>query len=274
MNEEMEYAEMLEIPVSTVNVVQKKSKRKEKKGLQESLIFKINEKIEQDKRDFSLVENPAPELAIDMAQDDAPQEQRGGAVTVLLEQNNAPVPKKDKMRAVGDKILKAEFVLTCALCGGIFLTNVFMPRSAINTFFRSLGNAEQKTVERRYDEFVLSSVVGENSNAEITLSPTGVLTFTGAGFVYPVASGKVSAVEKTAGDTFEITVEYTSEFCGVFSGLSSAYYAVGDSVKENIPLGYSDGKTGVSVALYSDGELLNCFTLDSENRPTWNENKN
>ena len=56
MNEEMEYAEMLEIPVSTVNVVRKKSKRKQSKGLQESLISQVNEKIERDKRDFSLVE--------------------------------------------------------------------------------------------------------------------------------------------------------------------------------------------------------------------------
>ena len=34
--------------------------------------------------------------------------------------------------------LTVEFALACALCGTIFLTNVFMPTSAINTFFRSL----------------------------------------------------------------------------------------------------------------------------------------
>ena len=44
MNEEIEYAEMLEIPVSTVNVVQKRSKKNRKKAerLQESLIDKVN----------------------------------------------------------------------------------------------------------------------------------------------------------------------------------------------------------------------------------------
>ena len=49
MNEEIEYAEMLEIPVSTVNIVKKKRGKKRKNqdaDLQESVIEKINDKMQ------------------------------------------------------------------------------------------------------------------------------------------------------------------------------------------------------------------------------------
>ena len=45
MNEEIEYAEMLEIPVSTVSVTEKRRKfRKNKGDLKEKLISKVNDK--------------------------------------------------------------------------------------------------------------------------------------------------------------------------------------------------------------------------------------
>ena len=58
MNEEIEYAEMLEIPVSTVNVVQKK-RRVRGKGLKEKLIARINGEAEEEKI--------APTAALDAA---------------------------------------------------------------------------------------------------------------------------------------------------------------------------------------------------------------
>ena len=63
MNEEIEYAEMLEIPVSTVNVIKKKRARKRKvektqpsvlpaqavaPNLKESVIAQVNDKMQQD----------------------------------------------------------------------------------------------------------------------------------------------------------------------------------------------------------------------------------
>ena len=55
MNEEFEYAEMLEIPVSTVNTVRKKARRKwnffrrkQDKDLQGELIERINDKMEKE----------------------------------------------------------------------------------------------------------------------------------------------------------------------------------------------------------------------------------
>lgn len=48
MNEEIEYAEMLEIPVSTVNVVKKKNRRvrgKNQPNLKERLISRVNNRV-------------------------------------------------------------------------------------------------------------------------------------------------------------------------------------------------------------------------------------
>ena len=67
MNEEIEYAEMLEIPISTVNVVRKTDRRRKKKTpcapqemaenspLKESVIDRINERMEgEDTREVSV----------------------------------------------------------------------------------------------------------------------------------------------------------------------------------------------------------------------------
>ena len=71
MNNEIEYAEMLEVPVSTVNVVQKKRRRKKremeieeriKSPLKEDLIAQINQRLH---------ENPDPITSTETS--DSPQ---------------------------------------------------------------------------------------------------------------------------------------------------------------------------------------------------------
>ena len=271
MNEEIEYAEMLEIPVSTVNVVKKKRKGKaQKKDERESLIDKVNEKINA--RAFEM---PNKDAEINPEND---YKERIDTVAIENEnyrsdfsQDPTPVQKPKKSKA--GVILTAEFAVACALCGGIFLTNVFMPQSAINTFFRSLVPQTEQEGARAYHEFTLASVVGLNADAEISVSPTGVLTFTAKGCVYPVADGEVAAVTKNEDGLYEVRVNYTDEFYGVLRGLDTAYYAAGESVKANIPVGYSNGEKEVEVTLYSGGELLNCFTLDEDNKPVWTQDE-
>ena len=259
MNEEIEYAEMLEIPVSTVNVVQKRSKKNRKKAerLQESLIDKVNEKINRDRGIPPLNDVPVS------ATSEESETERAYVTPVL------PVAKKEAGRA-SKIVLGVEFAAICALCGGIFLTNVFMPTSAMNTFFRSFSAKEQAD-ERSYSDFTLSAPLGAYSDAEITVSPTGVLSFTAKGHVYPAADGEVSSVVQNADGTFDLRVSYADDFYGVVSGLNTVYYAAGDEVRANIPVGYSEGESAVQMALYAGGELLNCFTLDEDGKPVWTE---
>ena len=322
MNEEIEYAEMLEIPVSTVNVVKKKNRRvrgKNAPNLKERLISRVNNRVGDP--DYSraapadaLAQDPLYAAAENAALEDAAQNSPlpesevnayaysdGGERmdTVLLSDEPAEKGwrKKKKLRFSEEDaafegelsenesgryamktpserrsgvFLTVEFALACALCGTIFLTNVFVPQSAINTFFRSLmPAAAEKADTRVYSDFTLTSIVSELSDAEITVSPTGVLIFTDECCVYPAVDGKVASVLKNSDGTYDVKISHTDSFYGVIGGLDYVYYQTGDKVYANVPVGYSKGETAVRVMMYSGDELLNCYTVDSENCLTW-----
>ena len=324
MNEEIEYAEMLEIPVSTVNVVRKKSRKNNKKTARElpqlpretpknadlkgAVIAQVNGKLGENPipqepvtadaelfaecanstgdvcfsetnemhnteiperidtvRLFSAGELEDEFHAQDIYADGIERENDGGRYAL----NNKKAPSKASRIVLG-----VEFAAACALCGAIFLTNVFMPGSAINTFFRTLengGKTAEVTDSRTYSDFTLSGVVSDFSEVELTLSPAGILTFTDACCVYPVADGKVSAVTKEADGTYTLKISHSDTFTGVIDGLQHVYYAEGDEVKANVPVGFANGETEVQVTMYSEGELLNCFRITEENCLAWAE---
>ena len=168
--------------------------------------------------------------------------------------------------------LGIEFAAVCALCGAIFLTNVFVPNSAVNTFFRAVTEPTvQQSDAREYSDFTLSPVVSELSDAELSLSAAGVLSFTDECCVYPAVDGEVSEVTRNEDGTYTLKIGHSDSFSGVISGLNQVYYAVGDEVKCNVPVGYTHGETPVQVTMYSGGVLLNCFQLTEENCLAWVE---
>ena len=89
--------------------------------------------------------------------------------------------------------------------------------------------------------------------------------------MYPAADGTVAEVSQEADGTYRIKIAHSSTFTGVIGGLDQVYYAVGDEVKSNVPVGYSAGETEVQVTMYSGGELLNCFEVTEENCLAWVE---
>lgn len=310
MNEEIEYAEMLEIPVSTVNVVRKNRRRKktvetpptapsatDAVALKDSVIAQVNDRLDASE-ELPLPENaetlpqtgemegridfdPIPER-IDTVRLYSTQRKRGIFGENLypqeynLEENpqNDPTMYKTNERRASKLlrvVLGAEFAAACVLCGAIFLTNIFVQNSAINTFFRSLNSPSAEvsaTDTRSYSDFTLSPVVSELTDAELSLSPAGVLSFTEECCVYPSADGIVSEVTQTNG-LYTVKIRYSDTFTGVINGLDYAYYAVGDEVKANVPVGFSKGESEVQVTMYSAGELLNCFQLTEENCLAW-----
>jgi len=343
MNEEIEYAEMLEIPVSTVNVVRKKNRRirgKNAPNLKERLISRVNNRVNdsdytQGYRDYApsnddyarvsetenIAESAAYAAAEEAFSDASAQDmsafanesetyayREGGERldTVLLsDRKEKRGRRKDRKRSFAPEsefafdeneflqneggmyavkepserrsgiLLTVEFALACALCGTIFLTNVFMPSSAINTFFRNLMPASAEKVDaRNYSDFTLTSIVSELSDAEITVSPAGVLSFTDECCVYPAVNGTVSAVTKNADGTYDVKISHTDKFYGVIGGLDYVYYETGDKVYSNVPVGYSKGETAVRVTMYSGEELLNCYTVDDQNCLAWAKSEN
>lgn len=291
MNEEIEYAQMLEIPVSTINLVKKKKRaKKTKTDLKEDLIARVNERMQYAPPEMAAAQaderilqeqaaRQTPTQASETAQtppvfvisdEDAPAT---ASETFTISLENAPkMERKKPLKLTSEHVLTAEFAAACVLCGGIFLTNVFMPNSAINTFFRSFSGGQSAVAEKNYYEFDMQSVLGEITQGEIELSPTGVLTVKAKGCIYPALDGNVTSVTEVDGGAWEMRVGYTDEFYGVISGLDEVYYKAGDRVRSNIPVGYSDGNGSITVSLYSGGALLNCFTLDENGCPVWNEN--
>lgn len=293
MNEEIEYAEMLEIPVSTVNVVHKNQRRKKQKPqetapaeppeetalppLKDSVIAQVNDRLnetpENEPQEGSLDFDPIPDR-IDTVRLYSEEETNGfleGLYTQEKENDGGMyalnTPSKRLRLALG-----IEFAAACALCGAIFLTNVFMPNSAINTFFRSIAtNNTAQADTRGYQDFTLSPVVSELSNAELSLSPAGILSFTNACCVYSAADGRIAEITQNADGSYLVKITYSDTFSGVINGLDQTYYAVGDEVKCNVPMGYTDGEGEVQVTMYSGGALLNCFELTEENCLAWVE---
>ena len=299
MNEEIEYAEMLEIPVSTVNVIHKKRRKKAQKTeqtdvptLKDSVIAQVNTRVEDEQ-----VIIPADQLAesansqgyvdfdsvperIDTVRLFADETERKNAYAENFfseaEEENDEGMYEMKQETRGQKALRLtlgiEFAAVCALCGAIFLTNVFVPNSAVYTFFRAVTEPTvQQSDAREYSDFTLSPVVSELSDAELSLSAAGVLSFTDECCVYPAVDGEVSEVTRNEDGTYTLKIGHSDSFSGVISGLNQVYYAVGDEVKCNVPVGYTHGETPVQVTMYSGGVLLNCFQLTEENCLAWVE---
>ncbi len=253
MNQELDYAEMLEIPVSTVNVVKKKGlnlfKRKPAKNeqaaqpddLKDLVVDNVNERV------------GAYVYAEDLSD---PQEDLPAAVTGRV--------KKDK----GNLVIISELVAVCVIAVAIFLTNIFMPTSVINTFISSLAGGNKPAAEPTYKEIKLSSVVSDFSDADITVSENGVLSFTAEGAVYPVCAGKIASIAQD-GENYTVKIAHTSTFSSVITGLSKVYSQKDSAVAANIPFAYSDGNSEVKVSMYDGETLLNCYTLSGE-IPVWN----
>ena len=324
MNEEIEYAEMLEIPVSTVSVTEKRRKfRKSKGDLKEKLISKVNGKTagaanasaklgeaysyRAYSADFSPAQISAKPAGTSAEENagyaaDAPYDKaiahgvageetliNGTAderdtfgtegetekyysafSTVTIEnereksENAAPVRKKSVT-----PIIAAEFAAACILCATIFMTNVFLPQSGMNVFFRSLGQKEETPVKKNYTDFTLQSVVSDFAEVPLSVSETGVLSFRGKCCVYPAVDGSLAAVTKNENGTYDIKISHTEDFYGMICGLNEVYYSEGDKVYANIPVGYTRGEEDVQVTMYSGEQMLTSFTVNDQNCLSW-----
>ena len=244
LHEGLEYAQMLEIPVSTVNVVKKRSlfgrRAKPQADLKDDVIQSVNSRMD------------VPPLVNDTS------------FTYAEDVSDVHVneKKKDRLGAV----IICEAVVACLIAAGIFLCNFFIPNTAINTFVGNLTAIETK--ENSYKEFRLTSPVSETSEATISATADGVLYFTEKTSVYPLCDGEVSSITLSDG-TYTVKIEHTSSFCSVVTGLDTVYSSVGEQVKGNLPFAYSDGENEVRISMYDGETLLNCYTLTGA-VPVWN----
>ncbi len=257
-NTGLEYAQMLEIPVSTVNVVKKKSlfsrKSKQQEDLKDSVIGSVNRRMDEDN-----MQNGEFAQGADF----------GGFVQTedLTEPEVKPRAKKVKTNSgIAGKIVLAEAVAACLIAAGIFVTNIFVPNTAINAFMGNINKVETK--EAAYTDFKLTPVTSELSDTAVSVTPEGVICFQGVTNVYPVCDGEVASISETDG-LYTVKIAHTSKFTSVVTGLDNVYCSVGDNLKGNLPFAHSDGTNQVQVSMYDGEAILNCYTLSGA-VPVWN----
>jgi hypothetical protein len=241
----LEYAQMIEIPVSTCTVTYKKSKKKKKRreDLQNRLLDKVNKKVNEE--NIEMNEN-SQETITDALVIEKP---------VKKVKNNDFENEKGKLN-----IVMLEFIIVCVLCAAIFLTNIFIPDSGINTFLRNTFMSSEKVVEdtRDYSVFDASTPVKSDN---VTVDE-GVMTLTGSASIYAPCDGTITSLVKGEDDLYIIEIAHNSVFKTIISGASFAYYNVGDSVYSSIPVAYLK-EGSAKVYLYNDGSLLSNYKLEN-----------
>lgn len=275
INEGLEYAQMLEIPVSTVNVVKKRSwfsrKAKPQEDLKAQVVQSVNGRAQN--AYTAPPENrysAEPTYATDSAYTagyGADNEVSGSYTSNYVTAENYSAPVKAKKKPDGARtIIICETVAACLLAAGIFLCNFLLPDTAINTFVGNLTAVRQK--EATYTDFTLTSPVSDTSEAAVATNGDGVISFTEKTSVYPLCDGEIASIDKD-GETYTVKIEHTSTFCSVVTGLKTVYASVGEKVKGNLPFAYSDGAAEVRISMYDGETRLNCYTLTGA-VPVWN----
>jgi hypothetical protein len=191
MNEKLQYASMLEIPVNTVNVTLKPSKKRRRKSkalddekVKQELIEKVNsetvESLEQSSDYYS--EEPSNEtLGENFVEENFEQSE---TVTVK------PMTKQKKKSRFS--VIAVQFAAIGALVATIFLTSALNANSGINVFFRNVFSEDNtQTVDaREFSDF--APVI--NLNTEQYVLEDGVMTLNAVGSVYSPCNGTITDV--------------------------------------------------------------------------------
>ncbi len=256
MNEKMQYASMLDLPVCTCNVSSRPIK---KKRVKKSKKEKVNgEQIKQEVLDMVNAEQQSSEG------EQLEQEQLIPApeTEMVLEQESSSSvhpyrPKKAKKFKFS--IVGVQLVIIGFLVATILLTNALYADSGINVFLRGVFGSEKIEVDTRtFDEF--SPIISMGDNNGISLND-GVITYAGEGSVYAPCDGVVSGVIETENGKFEIEIKHSENFKTVISDIEHLYVNKGDKVYRKIPVGYLQ-PDGASICFKNEvGEILDDYQI-------------
>ena len=266
MNDKLQYATMLEIPVNTCSVTfeqQKKKKRSKKKvdadAVKQELVSKVNLQMEENED----LENSEPlkeseNLSLEM---DKEIESENLTATVSCKQEN----KKGKFKL---GVIGVQFIIIGILVATIFLTNALYTDSGINVFLREVfGTNQTSQVDNRvYGEF--SPVISLDDGANINYAD-GVITLSGEGSVYAPCDGVVTSIVKGEDGKYSIEISHSTNFKSVLAGLDYAYIGLNDSVFYNIPVGYINAEATMCFT-QSDGSVISDYQI-IEDSVVWAE---
>ena len=254
MNEKLEYATMLEIPVSTCSVTLKPTKKrffkkrnvKQIEEVKNELVSKINSNLDTEEQ---IQEN------ID--------EENGVMETLQTETQNE---KPKKTLKVKNLTSVTAFAIIGVLLAVIFLTNAFYPTSGLRVFLNSVfDNGEQVAVtdERTFKDF---SPVLCFSASQTTLEE-GLISVSGEGSVYSSLDGVIKQVMTNENGKYSVEIAHSDNFTSMISNLDFVYGEEGTSVFANIPVGYSTENLEMCF-LGKDGTVITDYEI-VENQVVW-----
>ena len=255
---DIDYMQMLEVPISSCDVVIKPKKRR-KKDIKEVVIDKVNN-------------SPTPEVSVESEENVSPY-----ASVEVTKKTKRQVPKLSfkkptktsksqrvepvntrsvKVKSSHFDIVSVQVVAIFVLIVGIILTNIFWEDSGMNNLLKTVFGSQENTVSSAtYSSF---TAYAPTKSEEVFLED-GVMTIE-KGSVYAPCDGQVEDIKKDdETGLFTVTIRHSNSFTSVFSGLMYNYLQVGDSVYTNIPIGYSDNAT--SVSLFDSGNLLTKYSI-------------
>lgn len=248
MDEKMQYADMLEIPVNTCTItnapVRKKRLSKKKKVDPELVKAKLIDKINA-QTDETPIEAPI-EQAIDQT-----------ATSTITTISDAKPKGRFKF-----SLITVQLLVIGVLLATIFITNSVYPDSGLNVFMRGVLGVEQASEvdDRQFSDFEPVISIGDGN---VVLSD-GVMTVSGEGSVYSACDGKVTALSQGEDGKYTLQITHSKNFASVFTGIDYAYCQVGDTVYSNIPVGYVE--ESVTMCFTGEqGSVIENFTIENNN---------
>ncbi|MBR1967858.1 MAG: hypothetical protein IKA11_00490 [Clostridia bacterium] len=262
MNEKLQYASMLEIPVNTCSVTQTVTKRKRNgkkkkvnpEAVKEELLNRINSQDGVAPLEETPSEQAVSETVVDADYNNDSVE-NGALETASVYSATEKKKKPFKFTVVG-----VQLAVIGVLIATIFLTNAFYADSGINVFLKSVfGNGSETEVvdARTYEDFAPVISVGDGTVAV----EAGVISFAGKGSVYAPCDGTVSAVTQGDDGLFMMEITHSDNFKTVLSGLKHAYAVSGDLVYSNIPVGYYTGEDASMCFMSGDGVVISDYQI-------------
>ena len=250
-----DYVEMIEIPVSSCEVVSVPGKKKfSVKGMfSKSKLFRKKEKKLNTEKipEYAASEQEESAQPLGEAFDNQSVAIKSGDESESVVKVKTPKAKKFKFDFVAAQIA-AVFVLIAA----ILVTNIVWADSGMNTLFRQVFGVENKIDDRSHTAFTPSSPL---KTGEVILE-NGVMKLS-KGAVYSPVDGVIAEVKEENG-TFTVTVNHSDVFCTVVKGLNSVYAEKGDKVYTGVPLGIAS-EEGAEAAMYESGEIVTGYTIEN-----------
>ncbi len=251
-----DYAEMIEIPVSSCETFVNPKLEKEKRKISFfKRFFKKNERREDEdflaglKKDYSKNDKDVAETT--------PETEEALDIETYKSENNA-YKKPFKW-----DLVTAQVITIFVLAVGILLTNVFWKDSGINNLLKTVFSetSAEAVDERTYDKFQAYSPAKDLIEVE-----NGVMTVKEGCSVYSPADGKVTKVDFN-NDKYSITISHSDNYKTVISGVDYSYVKVGDKVFTSTPVCYSK-EGGAEVSMYNENSIITAFSVE-EGKIVW-----